>query len=116
MQELDLLHLAVQVTNDFQIRDAVGFAGLDQVLEDLFRVLVCVQQLDDLDHALVLDLSLRGFLDVLDVLHPDAEACNVVLVGSDALRQDRGLGDQLMQACQRSRRLYPVSCIVGFLL
>ena len=116
VQELDLLHLAVQVTNDLQIRDTVGFAGLDQVLENLFGVLIGVQQLDDLDHALVLGLSLRGFLDVLDVLHPDAEACNVVLVGSDALRQDRGLGGQLMQACQRSRRLYPVACIVGFLL
>ena len=92
MQKLDLLHIAVQIADDFEIGDAVGFAGFDEIFKDFLCVLFGVQQFDDLRHAAVLCFGVSVFLDVFDVLYANSETGDVVLVGADALRKDGRFG------------------------
>ena len=116
MQKFDLLHFAIHVANDFQIGHAVGFAGFNEIFKDFLCVLLDVQQLDDLGHAVIFRVGFIAFLDVLCIADADAKACNVVLVGADALRQDGRFPDKIMQASQLIGRLNPVARVKGFLL
>ena len=116
MQKFDLLDLSVKTADDFQIGDAVCFAGFNEVFKDFLCVLLCVQQLNDAGHAVVLRVGFIAFLDVLGVLDADAKACNVVFVGADALRQDGRFADKIMQTGQLIGRFNPVASVKSFLL
>ena len=115
MQKFDLLHFAIHVANDFQIGHAVGFAGFNEIFKDLLCVLLGVQQLDDLGHAVIFRVGFIAFFDVLGVFDADAKACNVVFVGADALRQDGRFTDKIMQTGQLIGWLNPVASVKGFL-
>lgn len=116
MQKFDLLDLSVKTADDFQIGDAVCFAGFNEVFKDFLCVLLRVQQLDDLGHAIIFHIGFIALFDVLSIADADAKACNVVFVGADALRQDGRFPDKIMQTSQLIGRLNPVARVKGFLL
>ena len=83
MQKFDLLHFPIQIADNFEVGHAVGFAGFNEVFKDFLCVLLGVQQLDDLGHAIIFRIGFITLFDVLSIADADAKACNVVFVGAE---------------------------------
>ena len=104
IDELNADNLAAEIANNFEIRDAVSFAGLDNILENLFCVLVHIQELQHLGDFIPFSFHFRRFFQVLFIPNADTKAGDIVLVRPDTLRQDRRVIDKSLVPSEVGRR------------